>query len=101
MFVGKEGLILPYKNRTDRLENQRMWHRYGKQLPRYRAMGLEPLDINDQWSPLQCNHCGKVTGRSSAHVYRHYQGCVHRNRTLRLAGYPRTYWSRRGGVVNA
>jgi hypothetical protein len=92
---------VPYKERQDRLENQRFWHNYVVKLRLYRSMGLEPVDINDPRSALECQHCGKVTGRNSAHVYRHHRGCVKRLRTLRLAGYPREYWSRRKGAVNA
>jgi len=65
---------MPYKNGADATANKRWKHRM-RQLDRFREMGLEPLDANDPNSPLQCQDCGKQTGRSSAHIYRHHEVC--------------------------
>lgn len=86
---------MPYKYLADRLANQKWHYNYAQQLPFYRSMGLEPLEINNVRSPLQCQHCGRVTPRNCAHRFRHYPNCAHLPEVMRILGNPRMYWNRR------
>jgi hypothetical protein len=86
--------IMPYKDPIDREANRRLKYRVQRDRL-YREIRIRALNPRDDTSPLICDHCGKVTGRSSAHVFRHYRWCKHYSRTMRVLGYPRTKWSRR------
>lgn len=72
---------MPYKSEADRKGNflfkkeVRINEYRKRKLKFYRGMGLEPLDVNDSNSELECLHCGKITPRSCAHMFRHYEGC--------------------------
>lgn len=49
--------------------------------------GMEPFDVDDPHSKLECRLCGKVVGRSSPVMFRHYEWCF-------LWRRPK-FWSRR------
>lgn len=84
---------MPYANKQDRADNRR-WKYNAKQLEKFRQMGLEPLDVNDVWSNLECLTCGKVTGRGSAHMFRHFEGCPMIEATTRITGNSPRTWNR-------
>lgn len=73
---------MPYKDKADKRANNilkapmRREYERNLSLRRFRAQGLEPEDINDQFSPLFCETCGKVTPRSSC-LPRHLEGCYY------------------------
>jgi len=90
---------MPYKNREDRLANQQMWYNDVLKLRFYRSMGLEPMDLNDHYSNLRCEHCARVSHRFSAHIFRHYPNCPHLPKVMEILDHPRISWSRRRKVA--
>jgi hypothetical protein len=83
---------MPYKNPEDKKANNKLKlpmrrdYERSLSLSRFRAQGLEPEDINNQFSPLICEQCGKVTPRSSC-LARHFEGCYYSD-TPKLLRYP-------------
>lgn len=57
------------------------------QLRKYRAMGLEPMDIDDPRSDLECLTCGRITTRATNHQYRHEPDCPMLIKTIALLNF--------------
>jgi hypothetical protein len=85
---------VPYKNRVDQNANRRLKYRVQRDRL-YDDLRVRPINPKDDTSPLACDACGKITGRDSAHVFRHHKWCRFYFRAQRILGYPRTYWSRK------
>lgn len=66
-----------------------------KKLRFYRSMGLEPRDVNNPKSDLECRHCFKITHRACPHMFRHERWCPYYSETMEILGNPRTFWSRK------
>jgi hypothetical protein len=81
---------MPYKNKEDRLENNRLKHRVERD-NFYEALGLRV--VPGGW--LICDFCGKQTRRGSAQVFSHHPTCVWRPVAMKLLGQPKDYWNRR------
>lgn len=84
---------MPYKNYEDHLTSQRVW-KFIKQLRFFRSMGLEPTEIFNNHSDLECQYCLKITPRSCAHIFRHEPDCPHLPEVMEILGNPKTTWSR-------
>lgn len=77
---------MPYKLESDRIANKKLYERT-LAWKKFRAMGLEPLDLNDPHSKLVCNFCAKETGRSAMAKTRHCPDCPSANQE-NLLRYP-------------
>lgn len=71
---------MPFKYIDDKRRNRLLYERT-LSLKRFRAMGVEPIDINDQASDLVCLECFKFTPRTSSRS-RHEVGCSKAGPTL-------------------
>ena len=57
-------------------------------IKRFRALGLDPVDIDDPNSNLMCQECLKVTFRSTPYKHKHEKYCSHYAESLPLLRYP-------------
>lgn len=79
---------MPYKNIEDSRANRRLG-RSRRGLERLRSLGLEPRDVNDPRSEVECLDCGKISKRSTAIMFKHEPWC------WRSQDHPIKFWDRR------
>lgn len=87
---------MPYKHRKDKIANDKL-NSDLRRLLFFRSINVEPLDLNDPWSSLFCDACGRETHRSCPNRFRHEKNCPYRDLTLKVLGLTEDdlVWSRK------